>query len=91
MWGFHNGEIWQNIICLEGGIVMKNRFFARIEAVIYAIVILAVWSALIGLVLIEIKGKEYIGIFISIVDIGIDIGRVGRSSSYMTERIFLGI
>ena len=27
----------------------------------------------------------------TIVDIGIDIGRVGRSSSYMTERIFLGI
>ena len=27
----------------------------------------------------------------TIVDIGIDIGRVGRSSSYMVERIFLGI
>lgn len=45
---------------------MKNRFFARIEAIIYAIVILAVWSTLIGLVLFEINEKEYIGIFIII-------------------------
>ena len=42
---------------------MKKRFFARRESIIYTIVALVVWSILIGVALLEVKEKEYIGVF----------------------------